>query len=458
MAALRFKNGYATVQFTLAKKRRTLRLGKVDRRAAEKARLHIEQLVAAKDHGTIPTDTREYLDRLSDRLYSRFVRVGLVEARQAAVRTQLKPFLDSYIDGRTDLKQNTLENLSQVRRGLVEFFSHDRFIDSITRGDVKDWHRRLKESLAPATVAMHVKKARQFFADAIDRKLLTDNPFKAVRAGKQTNAERQRYIPAADVMKIIAACPDAEWRLLFALARWGCLRVTSETHVLRWADIDWQALRMTVRASKTEHHEGGGVREVPILPEIKPYLIDVLEAAPDGAEYVFDRLRLNADNLRTQAQRLIRRAGLTPWPKTFQNLRSSGETDLTLRFPLHVACAWAGNSEVIARRHYLQVTDDHYRQAVGESDVKSATESAGNDRKKAEPVEQKQREMPVNPNSLLPPRGGEHDDKTLRNLRFSEKALRKALHRLSEAAPHIRQSEINRLQREVNAAKGVAGE
>jgi len=32
--------------------------------------------------------------------------------------------------------------------------------------------------------------------------------------------------------------------------------------------------------------------------------------------------------------------------------------------PLHVVCAWIGNSQPVAMKHYLQVTDDHFRQAV----------------------------------------------------------------------------------------------
>ena len=32
----------------------------------------------------------------------------------------------------------------------------------------------------------------------------------------------------------------------------------------------------------------------------------------------------------------IKRAGLTPWPKLFQNLRSTRETELAETFPLHV--------------------------------------------------------------------------------------------------------------------------
>jgi hypothetical protein len=69
-------------------------------------------------------------------------------------------------------------------------------------------------------------------------------------------------------------------------------------------------------------------------------------------------------NLRTQLLRIIKRAGLKVWPKLFQNLRSTRQTELEELFPSHVVCAWIGNSEKVARKHYLQVTDEHFAKAV----------------------------------------------------------------------------------------------
>jgi hypothetical protein len=78
---------------------------------------------------------------------------------------------------------------------------------------------------------------------------------------------------------------------------------------------------------------------------------------------VVTRFRDANVNLRTQFLRVIKRAGLTPWPRLFHNLRASRQTELTDRFPLHVVCKWLGNSAPIADKHYLQVTDAHYADA-----------------------------------------------------------------------------------------------
>lgn len=52
------------------------------------------------------------------------------------------------------------------------------------------------------------------------------------------------------------------------------------------------------------------------------------------------------------------------WCKPFQNLRSTLETELLKTFPVHVACAWIGNSPAVAMKHYAQGTDDHFAKAA----------------------------------------------------------------------------------------------
>ena len=62
--------------------------------------------------------------------------------------------------------------------------------------------------------------------------------------------------------------------------------------------------------------------------------------------------------------KLIRLSGLTVWPKLFQNIRSSRQTELEERFPRKTVCEWMGNSETVADQHYLQVLDEHFDRAV----------------------------------------------------------------------------------------------
>lgn len=81
---------------------------------------------------------------------------------------------------------------------------------------------------------------------------------------------------------VIGACPDAEWALLFGLARYAGLRVPSETHRLTWADVSFDRARLTVHSPKTEHHEGHERRIVPIDPRLMKLLQDRFAECEEG--------------------------------------------------------------------------------------------------------------------------------------------------------------------------------
>lgn len=108
-------------------------------------------------------------------------------------------------------------------------------------------------------------------------------------------------------------------------------------------------------------------REAVMLEESDPHEAERLRKAALGPAGW-----LNA-NLRTTFEKIIRRAGLQPWPKLFQNLRASRETELVESYPVQVVTSWLGNTPNIAMRHYLMTTDAHFQAAL-----KGTTEAAQN--------------------------------------------------------------------------------
>jgi integrase len=200
----------------------------------------------------------------------------------------------------------------------------------------------------------------------VQRELLARNPFDGIQGTVGSNRERDYFIDRDTTAKVLEACPDAQWRLLFALSRFGGLRCPSEHLALTWADVNWAESRMLVRSAKTEHHEGKGTRLVPIFPELRPYLEQVWDEAEPGTVHVITRYRADNANLRTQLERIIRKAGLESWPKLFQNLRASRATELASEHPAHVAAAWLGHSILVANKHYWQVTDADFTKATGD--------------------------------------------------------------------------------------------
>jgi integrase len=86
--------------------------------------------------------------------------------------------------------------------------------------------------------------AKQSFRAALRKRLIVENPFADMKGiSVQQNPERQYFIPRQDAQKVIDACPDSQWRLLFALSRYGGLRCPSEHLALRWCDVDWEENR-----------------------------------------------------------------------------------------------------------------------------------------------------------------------------------------------------------------------
>ena len=74
-------------------------------------------------------------------------------------------------------------------------------------------------------------------------------------------------------------------------------------------------------------------------------------------------------NLRTDITRLLRRAGVSGWPRLFHSMRASRKTELQREFPLHVVCSWLGNSPHVAQQSYLLVTEDDFARAAGVANV-----------------------------------------------------------------------------------------
>lgn len=69
--------------------------------------------------------------------------------------------------------------------------------------------------------------------------------------------------------------------------------------------------------------------------------------------------------LTNELRRACWSAGHAIWPKPWQNMRATRETELLQKFPLHVVAGWLGHSPNVALKHYAQIVKEHHAQAVG---------------------------------------------------------------------------------------------
>lgn len=340
--------GKRRIQFVdLNGDRKAIRLGKVSQRTAEGFKYRVEQLLEAiMFKRSMEAELAQWVAGLKPTMANKLARAGLIPKREVKAAAALETFIESYIARRNDVSPHTRRIWRQTLRLLSAHFGAGKSLPEITRGDAAAWRLSLVAAeLADATVRKHCGFAKHFFAQAVDHELIPANPFAKLVSAPVGNAARQYFVTRDETAKIIDAAPDAEWRLIIALSRFGGLRCPSEHLALTWGDVDWAHDRMTVHSPKTSRHAGHESRVVPLFPELRPYLEDLFESLDSPvlkANAVITRYRDNA-NVRTQFKRIIKRAGLTPWPRITHNLRASRATELAAEHPSHVAAAWLGH-------------------------------------------------------------------------------------------------------------------
>ena len=375
MGSLNSINGTYRITFGLHGKRVTIYTGKMGPREAERLRDKVKELARIKERNGRIEESENIAKWVSTiigtKLHSKLVNVGLLETVKD---TQLGSFCEAYIASRTDIKQQTRINLLSSKRMLVEHFGADKDLRTITPAHVSEFKAALMTRYANATTGRTLRRGRQFFAHAVDAGIINRNPFDKLKIPNQTNPSRLFFVDRETCKKVLETCPNLQWRLIFSLARFGGLRVPSELISLQWNDVLWSQKKIKVPSPKTEHIEGKDHRWVPLFPEIIEPLRQAFDIAKDGEQFIFPRTITGAVNLRKGLTSIIKKAGLSPWPKLFQNLRASRETELCQNFPLHVASKWIGNTPTVAMGHYLQVIDSDWEKATTTTE-KSNTKS-----------------------------------------------------------------------------------
>lgn len=361
-------------------RRRRLRLeAGTTKRDARTVAGHVVDLVSARaNNGTLPPSTIEWLNGVSPELRCKLRDHELLPGHIAATieRFTIKQWFARYLKDRPDIKAGTREQIEITGKNLVRLFGDDKSLERVTLADAKRWRSWLLTSgnqrdkdnskLSEDTVRRRTGRAKQVFGEAVERGLIVVNPFAKLPSASQVNTTRQRFIDIATINKVIDQAPSVDWRTIIALARFGGLRIPSELSTLRWDRVNLPEGRMMIHAPKTEHHRDGGLRVVPIFPELRPYLEAAWDAAKPGAVFVIDnpKLRRMRANLGTNLGRMIERAGLVRWPKAFQNMRASRETELLAGYPAKDVAAWLGNSEPVALKHYAMATAEQFERAT----------------------------------------------------------------------------------------------
>lgn len=340
--------------------RKTVRLGQLPARAAERFRDKVEAVVAFRAlNQPLDAEMSRWLAGVPDAAYGQLVAAGLAEPRDVtAVVPALKPFCDAYIAGkRGGVSARSIQLLEQTRDRLIAKFGSGTAINRITPDGAMDWRADLLKTLSEATVRLHTRNAKSFFNHAADREIIAKNPFRLLPSSAIA-AVRDHYVRIDDAETVLRHLDNAEHRLLFGLARYGGLRIPSESHMLTWGNVDLDGGRLTVFAPKT-----GSTRVVPIIPTLAELFEELKPDEECGETPV---LSITTNNLHRTLHAAIEAAGMQAWPDLFQALRRSCETDFAVAgFPQHAVSAWLGHGINVSAKHYLQIPAELYERAAG---------------------------------------------------------------------------------------------
>ena len=354
------------VRFYLRKKRKTLSLGsKYTRKQVDRIKSAVQEIAdAIETGGKAGKSTAGFIADMTDDLKARFIECGLLEESESVT---LEELFDRYLAAPSERKESTERTYITVQKRFFAFFAPDMRPDELTKQDGEAWKQWLKSrEYATASIAGCFQRVNTVFNWGIENELIEANPFKGIKRGSFVNKNRLFYVPMDWYEKLLDACPSQSWRTLIALCRIAGLRNPSETLLLTWQDVNWENQSILVHSPKTEHHAGKETRLVPMFPKLKEELKAQWELAEEGGSpYVIDKYRDTAANMRTQFHRIIFRAGLPEWERTFQNLRASASTDIEAEYGAIAESLWVGHSARTALKCYLQVTDALFQKAIG---------------------------------------------------------------------------------------------
>lgn len=377
----RHKSGSLASDYKMNGKRQTWYFSKdASVQDAESFRVFLQELLNSRILGIDPNAhcceriaalAPEIVRKLVDRgfLSSRFLPVTLPTLGELCA-----DYMKVYENAQGEKAEKTLANNRQGVAKLLAFFSPNVRIDEITPAKAQDFRRWLlcaKEQggagLAPSTVSGYIKVAKRVFKRAVDLKLLPETPFKEVKAGKQNNKGRKRYLPLDRFFRVLHKIPElgsrwaeqikAELRLALAFGRLAGVRLPHEIKNLKFSDMEVPSpipgCASSLGFQIADKTKTGG-RWVPMIPDFRREWELYCSTLEKKTEYVFPELHKKSKSwLYGRLQRALADMNEEDWPVLLHTLRTSWINDMEEKGVGSASLSdWVGNSEEVRRQHY----------------------------------------------------------------------------------------------------------
>jgi integrase len=355
------------ITFYVDKKKRSFRVTRLNKKAAQTVLNKVEQLLSYRvGNEPLPESLQRWLSSCDRWLIEAMANAGLCDPPNDVTVVE---FFEKYIQDRPESRRDWQKNHNNTLQAVKRYFGSDVLLRDVSSEDAQQFRRWLateakptgkdmpKQGYAEATVAGHIKICRKIFKHAEKQQIVHANPFKTVEAGSQKNSDRQFEIDRDMLQRLLDVAPDRHWRLLILLVRIGGLRTGSETRALRWRDVDFVNREINVPGAKGKNRPDGSRnirwRIIPIYPELLEPLKDCFDPTE---EFVLYGITGTDANVYNKFRKLVKKAGLTPWPRLWHNMRASRDSELTAAgIPDFIVSQLQGNTVQVSRDHYKMV-------------------------------------------------------------------------------------------------------
>ena len=361
--------------------RKQINLGKLTKRQAEAARRHIQSLVECRELNASPDAlTRDWLQSISDELHKRLADKCLCAERVQEAAETVGGLCKHYLEWKSkSATQSSVDVYQKTTRMMIHHFGEQRKLSEIRPADVDDFIRwvyssggynkgRYDGKLSATTASRRCQTAKSMFRRASRLRWIPTSEFyemfESLPRQTRVNPTRRHWVEAKSVQIAIEHAANDEQRLIFALARWGGIRIPSELLGIEWTHVDRKRDRILIHSPKQINNPHKITRWIPIWPEIREQL-DRIE--PDGKHVAALHRSSNTSAHSGLFCRACYRAGLVsspedrPWPKLWLNMRSTRVTELRQEYPADVVNYWLNHSDEVSRDHYQQWEDFDWR-------------------------------------------------------------------------------------------------
>ncbi|MGA9363312.1 MAG: tyrosine-type recombinase/integrase [Bacteroidota bacterium] len=185
----------------------------------------------------------------------------------------------------------------------------DKLLRNLTPFDIEDFKMRRAHEVSSVTVNMELRTLRAAFNNALDLKVISDNPFCNTKLVREPVAEAT-YLTRKDFSKLLSAIFEPAFRDLVEFSAYTMMR-RGEVVNLRWARIDLARREIRIESNGEFRVKGGRPRVVPM----NDWVVSCLERLPRRGEYVFTRSdgsQLKPGSLSHKFKKYIGRANLDP--------------------------------------------------------------------------------------------------------------------------------------------------